>query len=247
MADPTKTAVVFDLFGTLVPISAHLYQAMLRAMASAVGADHDRFAQAWISSKWELETGYVGGLESSVQFVTAKLGVTPTLSSVHQAVSAWLETSRLRLAPSDRTLGCLETLHGNGRKIGLLTNCGADVPWNWPNGELASLVTYAGFSWQLGQMKPDANAYLSVCTGIEVAPGNCLFVGDGGDRELTGARRAGLHPVLLEYSAETGLGSNPQEMRTFGSHSDVADWTGERASTLESAVALLCNGMGVLE
>ena len=242
MADQAKTAVVFDLFGTLVPISADSYRRMLHVMADAIGVEHERFAQAWVSSKRELETGRAGGLESSVGFVAAQLGVVPTSAAVALAVEAWLETSEQRLKPSARTRRCLETLRGHGRKIGLLTNCAADVPRTWPNGELASLVDYAGFSWKLGQMKPDRGAYLSVCAEMGVAPESCVFVGDGGDRELTGAGRAGLRPVLLEYSAGTGLGSSPVELSAFGSRSDAVDWAGERADALESAVGLLPQG-----
>ena len=186
----------------------------------------------------ELETGYAGGLEPSVRFVAAKLGVTPTPSSVDEATDAWLEASRRWLAPSDRTIGCLESLRSHGCKIGLLSNCGANIPHAWPDGELASLVTYAGFSWNLGRMKPDLWAYLAVCVALEATPEDCLFVGDGGDRELTGARDAGLHPILLEFSPETGLGSNPLALKALGSDSDASDWTGERASTLESALGL---------
>ncbi|MCY4583736.1 MAG: HAD hydrolase-like protein [Chloroflexi bacterium] len=246
MGSLSKIAVVFDLFGTLVPISPHLYRAMLHTMADAIGGDRERFAQAWLSSKRDLETGNAGGLESSVRFVAVQVGLRPTSSSVNQAADAWLETSRLRLAPSDRTLGCLEMLRRRGHKIGLLTNCGADIPRTWPDGELASLVNYAGFSWKLGQMKPEEGAYLSVCAEMGAAPESCIFVGDGGDRELTGAGKAGLHPVLLEYSPETGLGSNPLELLSaFGSHSDALDWTGDRASDLESAAGLLSDGSGV--
>ncbi len=238
----TTNTVVFDLFGTLIPISAHLYWTMLHAIADAVGAERDRFARAWVSSKGELESGKTGGLESSVRYVSAQLDITPTSSSVNQAVDAWLETSRRRLAPSHRTLECLEALIRRGHKIGLLSNCAADIPHNWPGVELARLVTYAGFSWTLGLMKPAKLAYTSVCAELGETPESCLFVGDGGDRELNGAREAGLRPVLLEYSAETDLGSRQVELSTFGSHSEAGDWTGERISTLESVAGLLSPG-----
>ena len=238
----TTKAVVFDLFGTLIPVSAELYWTMLHTMADAVGAEGNRFAHAWVSSKRELESGKAGGLDSSVRYVSTRLGITPTSSSVNQAVDAWLETSRRRLAPSHRTLECLETLTRRGHRIGLLSNCAADIPYNWPGGELARLVTDAGFSWTLGLMKPDRDAYVSVCTAIGVAPEDCVFVGDGGDRELTGAREAGLRPVLLEHSTATELGSSPTELSAFGSHSEAGGWDGERIATLESLVDLLSQG-----
>ena len=91
-------------------------------------------------------------------------------------------------------------------------------------------------------MKPDRGAYLSVCAEMGVAPESCVFVGDGGDRELTGAGRAGLRPVLLEYSTDTGLGSSPVELSAFGSHSDAVDWTGERARRLGVGCGLALAG-----
>ena len=48
----TTNAVVFDLFGTLIPVSAQLYSTMLHAMADDIGAERERFAQAWVSSKF---------------------------------------------------------------------------------------------------------------------------------------------------------------------------------------------------
>ena len=165
MADETTTAVVFDPFGTLVPISADSYRRVLRVMADAIGVEHERFAQAWVSSKRELETGCRRtGIER--RFVAAQLGVVPTSAAAAQAVQAWLETSEQRLKPSARTLRCLGALRGHGRKIGRLTNCAADVPYTWPNGELASLVDYAGFSWKLGHMKPDRGGESRLASGV---------------------------------------------------------------------------------
>jgi len=39
--------------------------------------------------------------------------------------------------------------------------------------------------------------YRLACTGLAVTPAECLYVGDGGSGELTGAAAVGMRPVLL--------------------------------------------------
>ena len=46
-------------------------------------------------------------------------------------------------------------------------------------------------------MKPDPALYTAICARLDVAPADCLYVGDGGGRELSGAVRAGMTAVQL--------------------------------------------------
>lgn len=50
---------------------------------------------------------------------------------------------------------------------------------------------------QVGRCKPDPTLYLAACGRLGLAPADCLYVGDGGSHELTGAERAGLTAVRL--------------------------------------------------
>ena len=53
------------------------------------------------------------------------------------------------------------------------------------------------FSVEVGRCKPDPMIYLEACWRMRVAPEDCLYVGDGGSRELTGAAAVGMTPVRL--------------------------------------------------
>ena len=54
----TFDAVVFDLFGTLVPeFSKKDFFHSVREMAGVLGADPDRFEAAWTGSALERQTG----------------------------------------------------------------------------------------------------------------------------------------------------------------------------------------------
>ena len=46
-------------------------------------------------------------------------------------------------------------------------------------------------------MKPDPAIYLLACNQLDVPPSRCLFVGDGGDNELSGAMQVGMTTVQV--------------------------------------------------
>lgn len=43
-----------------------------------------------------------------------------------------------------------------------------------------------------GHRKPEPAAYLSVCDALGVPPDRCVFIGDGGSHELSGAAALGM-------------------------------------------------------
>jgi putative hydrolase of the HAD superfamily len=56
------------------------------------------------------------------------------------------------------------------------------------------------FSWEAGFLKPDPRIYALTLERLELSPGECLYVGDGGHGELQGAKEAGFSTVLsVEY------------------------------------------------
>jgi putative hydrolase of the HAD superfamily len=72
----------------------------------------------------------------------------------------------------------------------------------WRESALASSFDAVLFSWELGLLKPDPRIFALAAEKLTVRPGECLYLGDGGHRELEGARAAGMVPVLTtEYIA----------------------------------------------
>ena len=79
-------------------------------------------------------------------------------------------------------------------------------------------------------MKPDPPIYAETCRRLSVEPADCLYVGDGSDRELTGALEVGMTPVLLRVS----LGDTYDSSRP-----DVEQWRGLAVSSLSDVPGLL--------
>ena len=84
----------------------------------------------------------------------------------------------------------------------------------------------------VGFLKPHPETYRVACERLGIAPGECLYVGDGGDNELTGAAAAGLHAVLIETVARTDLA------RLTLNH-EGATWAGPRIEELSQVAGLL--------
>ena len=81
-------------------------------------------------------------------------------------------------------------------------------------------------SCEVGLTKPDPRIYQMACEGLQVSPGQCLYVGDGGSKELTGASESGMKAVLIRAPYDTVSGNRE-------------DWRGARISTLKELLALV--------
>ena len=76
-----------------------------------------------------------------------------------------------------------------GLRTALISNCSPDVPELWPTTPYVQLIDEPLFSCVERLVKPDSNLYLRAWTRLGVGPEDCVYVGDGGDHELTGAAR----------------------------------------------------------
>jgi putative hydrolase of the HAD superfamily len=75
----------------------------------------------------------------------------------------------------------------------VVTNSFAEDVAGWDSSPLRSYFDITLCSCATGLAKPDPEVYLLACHELCLPPGRALFIGDGGDDELDGARRAGLH------------------------------------------------------
>ena len=106
------------------------------------------------------------------------------------------------LVPREGAVETLRTLRERGYKLGLITVCTEDVERLWPESEFAGLFDAEVFSNAVGLSKPDPRIYLHCCELLGVDPGEAVFVGDGANDELAGARRVGMEAILIHKEGE---------------------------------------------
>ena len=216
-------AVVFDLWGTLVRWPLEDARALRERWAERLGVSAERLDELWHEAG-AYERRESGPLLPFLSYIRAATGRD---ADVAEFLDWRVDLARHALVSDRDTVQTLCELRRRDYVLGLVSNCTEDVAIVWPETELAPLFDAAVFSAVVGFMKPDRRIYELVCSELGVEPCECLFVGDGANRELVGAQRAGMTPVLIH-----GEGEEPP-------WEDVRGWEGQRVTSIRQVLELL--------
>jgi putative hydrolase of the HAD superfamily len=189
----TPRAVIFDLWGTLIPFDFERGQHMFALFAKALGVPPEEFEREWRRSYHQR---LVSDLRASFENVCGVLGVTRA-GAVDECLKLRVEGHREMFVPREDAVATLRELRVRGYSTGLVTNCSSEIPKLLHESSLAGLFDVEVFSCSAGLRKPDRAIYELAATRLSVDPQLCLYVGDGDDHELDGARDFGMSPVLL--------------------------------------------------
>ena len=223
-------AVVFDLFGTLVyEFPRADWDAWLDTAAAVLEADRDAFRSAWTATAVERQTGQLGDIEENLRTVAARAGAWPSESQFAEAREARTEMYRKWFVPRPGAEEVLARLRADGYPLALVSMCAPDTPAMWRSSPLAGAVDVEVFSSEVALRKPDAAIFLEACRRLGVEPSDCLYVGDGSYRELSGAAAVGMRPVLMRDPDVSAEMLNP----------DPDDWDGETIASLLEVPTLL--------
>ncbi len=190
-------AVVFDMFETLVSLfEGRTYFG--EHIAADVGADVSKFRREWHLTEDDRSKGKYT-IEEALGIVLTNLGI--------------YSEEKVRLAASKRheslddtfsnipeeSARLLEELKKRGIKIGLMTNTFSDERDFIRRSRLFPYFDAALISYEQGMCKPDLRLYRKMTEIMGVLAEECLYVGDGGSRELYAAKEAGMHPVQCTW------------------------------------------------
>jgi putative hydrolase of the HAD superfamily len=188
-------AVLFDFFGTLTEAVAR--GPWHAAIARRLGCDPAGFTAVLDRSFQARSRGVFGTAEATLRWVCDQLGADPPADRLRSALRArvaavWADA---QLRPD--AVGALAAVRHLGLRTGLVSDCGYELPAFLPELPVAPLLDACVYSVDVGHCKPHPAMYLAACQRLGVSPPECLYIGDGGSRELTGAAELGMHPVRL--------------------------------------------------
>lgn len=194
-------AVIFDLYETL--ITEWVSRKYLSSQcARDLGIDHALFREMWHNHHHAMDTGRLSYHQVLESILTAA-GKTPD-----NALIAACEQKRITgkndcfAHPDESVLHMLFSLKQQGLKLALCSNCSADEVAGLFTSPLYPLFDAVILSYQAGLVKPDKQIYLHCANQLSLLPEECLFVGDGGSKELFGAENAGMHPLRALWFPE---------------------------------------------
>ena len=190
-------AVIFDMFETLVTLfEGRTYWG--ENIAEDVGADPTEFRREWHAIEKDRSCGRYT-IEEGLEVVLKKLGL---YSPEKVALAASKRIAALSDTFSnipDETVELLKELKNRGLKVGIITNTFNDERDMIRSSVLMPYIDEALISYEQGLCKPDPALYEKMTRLLNVEPDECLFVGDGGSRELYAARDAGMHALQCTW------------------------------------------------
>jgi putative hydrolase of the HAD superfamily len=201
-------AVIFDFFGTLTH-AVHRGPGH-EQVARMLGADPVSFTALLDRSFTARASGAYGGIESTLLWMANQLGRTPTADQLADAARVRLAAIRADISVRDDAVATLLRLRARGLSTGLISDCTDELTMIWPELPFSHLFDATVFSAEAGYTKPDRRLYELACRDLGAAPADCLYVGDGGGHELTGADHVGMDAVrLVAPDLITHLSFNP--------------------------------------
>lgn len=224
-------AVIFDLFGTLIDTSSRTeYERVLGEMATVLSAPSREFTQMWFDTFNLRTTGKLISPDGNIDYICQHLGISFTDDQLKQASRIRFNFTVESLVPRPDALAILGFLRANKYRVGLISDCSSEVPTAWKDTPFSLLIDVPVFSCIAGVKKPDPRIYQKALKGLRVDAKDCLYIGDGSSRELSGAQEVGMHPVLIRV---------PHEMNPDAYRIDEEDWQGPVISSLGEMLDLL--------
>ena len=225
-------AVIFDLGGTLVQsVPLEGQQRSLAQIASVLSVPADDFGRLWLETTSERRTGVFQSNENNIEHICNELGVPQKGNQIRVAAQIVADlTAHMMENIREDTTAVLSRLKSKGYKLGLISDCNPEVPLLWETSPLAPLFDAAVFSCSAGMQKPDARIYQLAADQLRIEPTDCIYIGDGGSRELSGASQVGMYPVLIRVSVEES--NNPYRLNS-------EEWNGPAISSLTELLELV--------
>ena len=204
-------AVFFDVDFTLIypgpMFDGEGYQRF--AARHGMRADPARFADAVAAASVELDRAQDGIYrpELFIRYARRVLGemggAGPGLDACTREIyDEWAACQHFALYDDVRPV--MQTLHGAGLRIGLISNTHRCLASFQSHFDLEPYISGAVSSSDHGFMKPHPSIFEAALQLVGVASSESVMVGDSLAHDIGGAHRAGMRGVLIERSATPG-------------------------------------------
>jgi putative hydrolase of the HAD superfamily len=221
--------VLFDLFNTLIPGGSRSERDdVSHEIAIDLGVDPQAFAVLIRATYDERMLGKLGGVRETLETLAQQLGAEPRPARLDHAVQRRLAMTS-RFHSQTWALPALSAIRAAGFRVGVVSDCSAETPEIWTDSPVAPHVEATSFSCVTGVRKPAPEAYMVAVRALAAAPSQCVFIGDGGSNELTGAAALGM--AVYRFV--------PPERADGDAVDPERDWDGPEIQDLSELVSIL--------
>ena len=190
-------AVIFDMFETLVTLfEGRTY--FSENIAADLGIPPEDFRREWHATERARSIGIYSMAEGTA--------ITLKNLNVYSEENVQLIVRKRKEALGDtfsaipvESIKLLKKLREKDLMIGLISNSFSDERDLIVESPLYPLFDVTMISYETGLYKPDPAVFKAMIEKLGVKSEECLYVGDGGSRELYGARDAGMNAVQCTW------------------------------------------------
>ncbi len=191
-------AVAFDLFDTLIiGLNREKYHVLIDHIAQVMQADPKAIREAWLPTQPDRMIGANGSVLADIEKIAMYAGFKPSKDLLEEAASIKTGYFRDHLVPRPGAIEAIDAIRAKGKKVSCLTNCSKDIEDLWPKSAFHGIFDDVVFSSDVGLAKPDPEIYRIAAERLGLSPEQVLFVGDGANHELTGAKKANMPALML--------------------------------------------------
>ncbi len=190
--------VIFDLFETLIS-EFDAGHPSTTEVAQTLGLPVEDFQREYVNHRPARCTGQLD-YAASLCYIVRKLGgksPESTIKTLAERRQSAFTAHLRRIEPE--ILNMLNEVTASGIRIGLISNTDGSEVLDWASSPLVPFFEVTIFSHAVGIVKPDPHIYQHACKNLDVAPSDCIFVGDGNSDELRGAAQVGMSPFCAAW------------------------------------------------
>ena len=187
--------VLFDLWGTLAYNNPKRSRADYQVIAQKVGLSAEEIWRRWGNFSEEALRGRItSGEERAIRILSA-VGAPLELANEMAQFEYDNRSAEVHFFPGVAEM--LAELRQRGYRTCLISNCNYLTPSVVERLGLPDLLDDVILSCQVGLIKPEVEIYQLGASKLNLDTTDCVFVGDGGDNEMDGARQAGCQIALV--------------------------------------------------
>ena len=197
------TAVVFDLYETLITRFDPDWEPPKVSVAERLGIEEEVFRRNWTSIGVRWRKGCFERFEELLEAVCEAAGIAPDRQAIAELAR---ERREYTLMPFEHVeaeiVEMVEELRSRGLKLGVVTNSGWGDVEPWSRCRLAPYFAAFVPSCSVGHLKPDRRIYERCLEAMGANAEESVFVGDAGNEamnESEGARNVGMRPYWATW------------------------------------------------
>ncbi len=195
---PRYRWIFFDLFDTLCTVNEPVYYAGKKRAAEAAGLSYDDFMKAWKETGPAASVGQLRDPYARAKAALESLGVADR-TKIAKVAELDIETIKQCVFFYEGAEAALSSLRAKGFKLGLISNATATTAFVVQPLGLREKLDLLVFSYEAKAVKPDLAIFVLALERSGCGGSEALFIGDGANRELDGARDAGLATLRIDH------------------------------------------------